>query len=490
MRDIHSTSEAPGLSWRSSKLFILSTIAIALFAGLYTPLPPGREIETFLYGFLVPMLPYIFRTRLHVNQAKIQELTSLVLAVHGMVSVISGPIIGHFADKTSNRKVPLLLSLFACTVGTSMIACSSSLAMLFIGRVMQGIAGSSVWIIGFATVAATVGGDNMGKVEGIMMSFLYSGLIGGPFISGLLLEYVGYWLTWSLPLLLLCIDFCARLVMIERRLVLIESRPVELSSSRRESTESRTCDATSPFLAPRENPQTRSTAGNFWRIILTDNRALTALFVAVSTTTVGTSFHATLPIHVQETFGWGSGKSGTLFAFLIMPTLLVSPLAGWLRDRFGVRYPAMASAAFQAVMFGLLGLAGTDLLPWSSAQTGGGTLYTGCILAIGVARPFTTNVGPVELSAIVRGYQEKSPGIFGPEGGMSRVFSLDDVAASLGTVLGPIIGGFLKEYTGYIYMCWTWSKSCLRRNAFYTPLLLFLSCFFLAEDEKERNKTR
>lgn len=41
---------------------------------------------------------------------------------------------------------------------------------------------------------------------------------------------------------------------------------------------------------------------------------------------------------------------------------------------------------------------------------------------------------------------------------MSRVFSLDDVAASLGTVLGPIIGGFLTQYKGYDFMCFTWSK--------------------------------
>ena len=337
------------------------------------------------------MLPYMLRTRLHVSKGKIQQLTSLVLAVHGMVSVVAGPIVGHFADKVSNRKLPLLLSLAACVIGTGMVACSGSLAMLFVGRVMQGIAGSSVWIVGLATVADTVGGDDMGKVEGIMMSFLYSGLIGGPFISGMLLQYVGYWATWSLPLLLLGIDFCARLVM-------IETRPMEISSSRRESTGSQMCDATSPFFAPRENTETRSAAGNFWRIILTDNRALTALFVAVSTTTVGTSFHATLPIHVQETFGWSSGESGSLFACLIMPTLLVSPVAGWLRDRFGVRYPAMTSAVFQAVMLGMLGLAGTDYLPWTSVQTGGGALYTGCILAIGVARPFTANVSPVELS--------------------------------------------------------------------------------------------
>ncbi|RAL17045.1 putative MFS transporter [Aspergillus homomorphus CBS 101889] len=444
MKDFQRSNRTIGLSWRSSKWFILSTIAIALFS------------ETFLYGFLVPMLPYMLQTRLHVSQVKIQQLTSLVLAVHGIVSVVSGPIIGHFADKSSNRKLPLLLSLIACFIGTGMVAGADSLAVLFIGRVMQGIAGSSVWIVGLATVADTVGGDDMGKVEGIMMSFLYFGLIGGPSISGLLLEHVGYWSTWCLPFLLLIIDFCARLVMVESRPLHIPSA----SSDRRESTGSLTCDAATPFCTSSQTLQAGSTAGNFWSIILTDRRALTALFVVVSTTTVSTSFHATLPIHVQETFGWGIGASGFLFACLNIPTLLVSPVAGWLRDRFGVRYPATASAAFQAVMLGLSGLAGTDYLPWTSVRTGGGALYTGCMLAIGVARPFTMNVGPVELSSIVRGYQEESPGIFGPEGGMSRVFSLDDVAASLGTVLGPIIGGFLKEYAGYTSMCWTWSKYC------------------------------
>ncbi|CAG8242091.1 unnamed protein product [Penicillium salamii] len=442
MSNMFSNDGAVIFSWRSSKWFVLSTIAIALFA------------ETFLYGFLVPILPYMLRVRLHANQAELQELTSLVLAIHGIVSVFSGPIIGHFADKTSSRRLPLLLSLGACIVGTGMVACSTSLAVLFAGRVMQGIAGSSVWIVGLATVADTVGRNDMGKVEGIMMSFLYTGMIGGPFISGLLLEYAGYWLTWSLPLFLLGLDFIARLLMIETRVVETFVRGQE--------TTSKTAQDSRPLLASSTTSQACTAEGNFWLIVLCDARVLTALFVSVSTTTIGTSFHATLPIYVQEAFGWGSGKCGSLFACLIMPTLVFSPLAGWLRDRFGVLYPAMGSAVFQAAMLGLLGLAGTDFLPWTTPEASGGVLMTVCILAIGAARPFTMNVGPVELSTIVKAYQERFPGIFGPEGGMSRVFSLDDVAASLGTVLGPLIGGFLKKNLGFAYMCWTWSESALR----------------------------
>lgn len=56
-------------------------------------------------------------------------------------------------------------------------------------------------------------------------------------------------------------------------------------------------------------------------------------------------------------------------------------------------------------------------------------------------------------------YQKNTPGIFGPEGGASRVFAMMEVAASLGMMLGPIIGGFLKEMFGHSYMSWTWGKS-------------------------------
>lgn len=74
---------------------------------------------------------------------------------------------------------------------------------------------------------------------------------------------------------------------------------------------------------------------------------------------------------------------------------------------------------------------------------------------------------------VVKLYQEESPGIFGSDGGMSRVVSLIEVAASLGTVLGPVIGGFIKETFGYNSMCWSWSESI--------PFFFFF--FFLSRPE-------
>jgi len=71
-------------------------------------------------------------------------------------------------------------------------------------------------------------------------------------------------------------------------------------------------------------------------------------------------------------------------------------------------------------------------------------------------RPFVSGIAPVELADAAKKRQEKSPGIFGPQSGLSRVFSMMDAAASLGMMIGPIMGGSLKELIGYEWMNRTW----------------------------------
>ncbi|KAJ5503925.1 Major facilitator superfamily domain general substrate transporter [Penicillium fimorum] len=441
-----------GYNWRSSKWFILSTVAIALFA------------ETFLYGFLVPILGDMLQNRLHVHPSKAQELTSAVLALHGTLAMFSAPIIGYFSDKNQNRKATLLLSLAWCIIGTGIVAGARSVPMLLLGRAMQGIAGSAVWIIGFATVADTINPNHMGFALSTMMSCANTGTIGGPAIAGLLLEVAGYWLTWSVPLVVLTIDFIARMCMIE-------------SPATPPSTPDGSLTETAGLLPSREEQQIPSKSRNLWGIILCNGRAMTCLLTIVMGTTMATSFDATLPLHVEERFGWGPSTTGLLFAGLVVPGILIGPVAGCLRDRVGAQIPTVICAIIQATMLGLMGIAGGDI-PWASAQNMGKPLYAGCIVAIGTLRPFVTGIAPVELTATTKAMQERSPGIFGPKGGMSRIFSMMDVAASLGMMIGPIIGGSLKEMLGYKYMSWTWS--------FVYLILAALSVCFLGPQDTEK----
>lgn len=65
------------------------------------------------------------------------------------------------------------------------------------------------------------------------------------------------------------------------------------------------------------------------------------------------------------------------------------------------------------------------------------------------------------LADTAKRIQENTSRTLGGEGGVSRVIAMMDVAASLGMMVGPIMGGFLKELVGYEGMSLTWSKSLL-----------------------------
>jgi len=105
-----SDNQPWGYRWRSSQAFIIFTATLGLFS------------ETFLYAFIVPILSYMVEVRLQLPPTQTQWLTTALLTTHGFVSIVSAPIIGHFADKTSNRKIPLLLALAGCSVGTLLVA--------------------------------------------------------------------------------------------------------------------------------------------------------------------------------------------------------------------------------------------------------------------------------------------------------------------------------------------------------------------------------
>lgn len=64
----------------------------------------------------------MLETRARIDPSHTQNLISGLLAVHALASVISSPIVGHYADKTSNRKRPLLLGLCGELICTVVIA--------------------------------------------------------------------------------------------------------------------------------------------------------------------------------------------------------------------------------------------------------------------------------------------------------------------------------------------------------------------------------
>lgn len=97
-----------GLKWRSNTYFIVFTVG----AGAFTDL--------FLYGLIVPVLPFMLKERVGLPDSQIQSTVSNLLAVYAAASCTLSPIAGILADKFSNsRQIPFvsgLVLLMAATV--------------------------------------------------------------------------------------------------------------------------------------------------------------------------------------------------------------------------------------------------------------------------------------------------------------------------------------------------------------------------------------
>ena len=143
-----------GLRWRSNTLFIVATVGIGLFTDL------------FLYGLIVPVLPSILQDRVGVPQDQVQRNTSGLLAAYAAASFVTSPIAGIMADRISTRQAPFLLGLTALLFATILLFVGTTIPVLVVARVLQGISAAFVWTIGLALCLETVGPENLGKTIG------------------------------------------------------------------------------------------------------------------------------------------------------------------------------------------------------------------------------------------------------------------------------------------------------------------------------------
>ena len=147
-------SKPIGLHWRSSNLFIVSTVGFGLFTDL------------FLFGIVVPILPFILKDRVDLPEDQIQSNVSGLLAAYAGASVLFSPPAGIIADRLPSRQLPFLIGLTALLLSTLLLFLGQTIAVLAVARVLQGTSAAVVWTIGLALVMDTVGPENLGKTIG------------------------------------------------------------------------------------------------------------------------------------------------------------------------------------------------------------------------------------------------------------------------------------------------------------------------------------
>ncbi|KAJ5272890.1 hypothetical protein N7478_008015 [Penicillium angulare] len=321
---------------------------------------------------------------------------------------------------------------------------SPTVPILLLGRAFQAIGGNAVWIVGLATVADTVGQEDTGKVLGGISSFFVSGLLFGPMAAGTLLDLVGYWMTWMVPIAILVVDMIMRVVMIENK----NGQNVHLTKI--PSTDSTLCDysdfnefgysnercdfdeyhdveddddtesdldiqTTTPNrrsfnsqihydIEPRSlNPEDATSSlprsTNFYKMILSDPRAVAALICNFTQGVILVSLDTTLPLHCSNEFGWSTAKVSLMFLLLQIPSFILATPTGALKDKIGTRLPT--SIGFLSVSFfiWLLGTAGTDGLSFVGSGSKGQAIYMVAVVGIGIARTLISGCGTIEITS-------------------------------------------------------------------------------------------
>ena len=274
---------------------------------------------------------------------------------------------------------------------------------MYIGRILQGVSGTGAWIVGFAMLTDATSSGNIGKALGFAGSFITAGIITGPAIAGVLLEVLGYWPAWSVPLALLVICFISRLAMVEvpktSKANSHEGVPVQIETDVDH-------DASAPLLEadPHEDRETveetkTTPARGFWGVMLRQGSVYAAIFNVIAFAMVVSGFDATLPIHLRDAFGWTSAPIGSIFLALQIPGMFLSPFVGWLRDRIGLRWPTTLGWGLTAPLLWFSGVPGRDNFLGVGAGPRGQGAFVGCMIAIGIVLSFARGAGTFQLTS-------------------------------------------------------------------------------------------
>ncbi|KAK1072934.1 hypothetical protein LTR74_002166 [Friedmanniomyces endolithicus] len=184
---------------------------------------PNREVSTavftdiFVYGIVVPVLPFALTARSQIPPAQIQTWISIFLAVYGAALLVASPICGWLADRSSSRRLPLLCGLLALGGCTVMLCIGSSIAVLAAGRVLQGFSAAVVWVVGLALLVDTVGPEAVGQVMGYVGLSMSLAILLAPLLGGVVFAAAGYYAVFAMAFGLIVVDVVLRVFMVEKK---------------------------------------------------------------------------------------------------------------------------------------------------------------------------------------------------------------------------------------------------------------------------------
>ncbi|KAF2858100.1 MFS general substrate transporter [Piedraia hortae CBS 480.64] len=460
------------LSFRSSKLFIITTVSVAIFT------------DIFVYGIVVPVLPFALTTRSGIDEKSVQTWISIFLAVYGAGLLFASPIIGWLADRISSRRPPLLIGLVTLAGSTAMLCAGSGMTLLVVGRLLQGASAAVVWVVGLALLVDTVGAAGAGEVMGYVGSSMSLGLLVAPLLGGVVFDMAGYYAVFGMAFGLIGVDAVLRLVLIEKKVAArwlpdqqvqeqqvhgqIQEEPAHDSAKVEPANANETTEVSGPSKMSHRIPSII--------YLLSSRRLLSALWGCLIQASLMTAFDSILPIFVRDTFHWNSLGAGLIFLPLVATSFL-GPIIGHWIDKKGPRLFATAGFLATCPFIILLRLVHHNTLHQK-------VLLCALLALIGLALTLIITPMMAEITYAVDAKAKSRPaGFFGKNGAYAQGYSLFNMAFAGGCVFGPLLAGLVKSKAG-------WSVTTLMLglvSAATVPSTVFWTGGQLGKKEKEKS---
>ncbi|KAK3393534.1 major facilitator superfamily domain-containing protein [Podospora didyma] len=461
------------LGWRSSPIVIGAAVAIGQFSDL------------FLFGMRIPLLPFLLRNNLGVPEEEVQGRIATLLASFSLASLIFAIPAGYVADFPRLRGPLYLVGLLALAGATITFYTSHKYAILIVTGALNGFSVAVLYAAGWSMVADAVAPENIGKALGTIRSFVSVGELAGPPVGGLIFSHWGFVGILATSLIVLALDFIMRLLMVDRPRM---QRVPEADNSGDDEEETGKASETDRLLPHRTTVASSSAASATIATPSTprqdDNDSVT---LAGSSTTRGSgkkphkkpfflpiifclsdpqlvvsmllfyvqfiifgTYDATLTLEIIHEFHFTPEKVGAMYLALVVPRLLLGPVAGWAVDRFGPRRIAVAGyGIFVPALVAML-LPAEGYVS-SAAGTGSPAFAIFCTsLAVqGVCVGLVMTPAMVKSKQAVETAMLRHPDRFGNRSALGQMFGLNTLIASLGLMTGNYTGASIRAAAGY-----------------------------------------
>ena len=144
-------------------------------------------IDSLGIGLIIPVAPKLVMELSGLTLADAAPIAGWLTLSYALMQFVFSPILGNLSDRYG-RKPILLASLAALAVDYILMGLAPTLAWLFVGRIIAGIAGAT-FATANAVVADIIPPDKRAKYFGLNGAAWGLGFVIGPVIGGLLGQY-------------------------------------------------------------------------------------------------------------------------------------------------------------------------------------------------------------------------------------------------------------------------------------------------------------